>query len=120
MTAPERRRGGHEELNLEEAKIVVFWDGGMGGGGPILATVPIDFFRRLIGARLRPRKGATAVPQTADPHILTLGAARSGVIQSILVQPRPEEIAIAEADLGVAIAGTEEAHDAPQRANCKP
>ena len=105
-------------------------------------------------------KTQTAVPQSANPHILTLGAARSGVIQSILVQngarveagqillrldcgplekeinfraaslaaadaslarvrngPRPEEIAIAEAGVGVAIARAEEAHDALQRAN---
>jgi multidrug resistance efflux pump len=102
----------------------------------------------------------TAVPQGANAHILTLGAARSGVILSILVQngthvergqvllrldcgplekeinfrvaslaaaeaaptrvrngPRPEEIAIAEAGLGVATARAEEAHDALQRAN---
>lgn len=94
------------------------------------------------------------------PHILTLGAARSGVIRAMLVAngahveageallqldcqplekeinfrkaslaaaeaslarvrngPRPEEIAIAEAGLGVASARAEEAHDALQRAN---
>lgn len=102
----------------------------------------------------------TPVPQGANPHVLTLGAARSGVIESILVQngdhvkagqvllrldcgplekevdfrtaslaaaeaalarvrngPRPEEIAIAEAGLGVATARAEEARDALQRAN---
>lgn len=105
-------------------------------------------------------KAQAPVPQRADLHILTLGAARSGVIQSILVQngahveagqillrldcgplekeigfraaslaaveaslarvrngPRPEEIAIAEAGLGVATARAEEARDALQRAN---
>jgi multidrug resistance efflux pump len=102
----------------------------------------------------------TGVPQPANPQVLTIGAARSGVVQSILVQggahvkagqallrldcgplekqinfraaslaaaeaslarvrngPRPEEIAIAEATLGVARARAEEAHDARQRAN---
>jgi multidrug resistance efflux pump len=102
----------------------------------------------------------TGVPQPANPQVLTIGAARSGVVQSILVQggahveagqallrldcgplekqinfraaslaaaeaslarvrngPRPEEIAIAEATLGVARARAEEAHDALQRAN---
>jgi multidrug resistance efflux pump len=105
-------------------------------------------------------KAQTAVPRGANPRQLTLGAARSGVIQSILVQngahveagqvllqldcrpleqeinfraaslaaaeasfartrngPRPEEIAIAEAGLGVAKARSEEAHDALDRAN---
>ena len=102
----------------------------------------------------------TPVAQGSDPHILTLGAARSGIIESILSQngahvkagqvllrldcrplekeiafrsaslaaaeaslarvrngPRPEEIAIAEAGLGVATARAEEARDALQRAN---
>jgi HlyD family secretion protein len=102
----------------------------------------------------------TALPQEAAPHTLVLGAARSGIVQSILVEngahveagqillrldcaplqkeinfraaslavadaslarvrngPRPEEIAIAEAGLGVATARAEEAHDALQRAN---
>jgi HlyD family secretion protein len=102
----------------------------------------------------------TAVPRAVNPRVLTLGAARSGVIQSILVQngahveagqvllrldcgplekevnfraaslaaaeasfartrngPRTEEIAIAEAGLGVAKARSEEAHDALDRAN---
>jgi HlyD family secretion protein len=102
----------------------------------------------------------TALPQPVDPHILTLGVARSGIVQSILVPsgahvdaeqtllrldcgplekeidfraaslaaaeasltrvrngPRPEEIAIAEAGLGVSRARAEEAHDALQRAN---
>lgn len=102
----------------------------------------------------------TAAPQQPDPRVLTLGVARSGVVQSILLQsgahveagqillrldcgplekeinfraaslaaaeaslarvrngPRPEEIAIAEAGLGVAMARADEAHDALQRAN---
>ena len=105
-------------------------------------------------------KAQTATPQAAKPHMLTLGAARSGVVRSILVPngahveageallrldcgplekeinfraaslaaseavlarvrngPRPEEIAIAEAGLGVATARADEAHDALQRAN---
>jgi HlyD family secretion protein len=105
-------------------------------------------------------KAQAVAPLEANPHVLTLGVARSGIIEEIPVQngahvdagqvllrldcgplekeinfraasltaaeaslarirngPRAEEIAIAEAGLGVAIARAEEAHDALQRAN---
>ena len=73
----------------------------------------------------------TPVPQGTDPHILTLGAARSGVIQSILVQngahvkagqvllrldcgPLEKEIAFRAASLAAAEASLARVRDGPR------
>jgi len=129
-------------------------------GGPILKWPRLISFAVSSALVCGPAKAQATVPTPANPHILTLGVARSGVVQSILVAngahvearqallrldcaplekeinfraasltaadalllrvrngPRLEEIAIAEAGLGVAIPRAEEAHDALQRAN---
>jgi multidrug resistance efflux pump len=147
-------------LNLDEAKIVVIWTDVWEAEVRSLKPFRSISFVVLSALACGHAKAQTTVPQRANPHILTLGAARSGVIQSILVQngahveagqillrldcgplekeinlraaslaaaeaslarvrngPRPEEIAIGEAGLGVAIARAEEAHDALQRMN---
>jgi multidrug resistance efflux pump len=132
----------------------------LGNGGSIVKWLRLVSFAVSSALVCGQAKAQTTAPPPTNPHILTLGIARSGIIQSILVQngahvdagqallrldcaplekeinfrtaslaaadasllrvrngPRTEEIAIAEADLGVVIARAEEAHDALQRAN---
>jgi multidrug resistance efflux pump len=150
----------HKELNPDESKIAII-------GGQVCQTkvrslkrLRLDSFATLATLVYGLAMPQTAFAQGANPHVMTLGAARSGIVRSILVEngahveagqvlvrldcgplekeinfrtaslaafeaslarvrngPRPEEIAIAEAGLGVAIARAEEAHDALQRAN---